>query len=210
MGPLQQTLSNCSTLNQNSDGTICRCIWLPLQTEAALLFENYATQVDYIYRILHLPTIRARLDELYVGLARGSEVNLGTFALFLSIFANSAYFWTPSSCISHLFPGVQEATQGALLWSKTALDVMNHLDRTLSGGIEDVQARMILVLLVYNFEGFSTVTRSLHTSALTIARTMHLHRTDCNNHKDGKKSRETVVETEIKRRVWWHLTATDW
>ena len=207
---MRQTFSNGATLSQNPDGTISRCIWLPLQTEATLLFENYATQVDYIYRILHLPTVRARLDELYASLVGGGEIGLGIVALFLSIFANSAYLWTPSSCIGHLFSGVQEATQGALLWSKTALDVMNHLDRTLSDGIEEVQARMTLVLLVYNFEGFSTVTRLLHTSALTIARTMNLQRTDCNSHKDEKSTKQSIIETEIKRRVWWHLTTTDW
>ena len=175
-----------------------RCIWLPLRKEATFLFENFAAEVDYISRILHLPTVRTRLDELYVGLAHGNDPNLGIIALFLSIFASSAYFWTLSSCIGQLFPGIREATQGALQWSKAALDVMNHLDRTMSGGIEDVQARIILILLVYNFERFSTVTRSLHTSALTIAQTMYFHRTDCNSRGDMERSQESVIETEIK------------
>ena len=203
-------MPNFTTLNQNPDGTIGRCISLPSQTEATALFENYATQVDYIYRILHLPTVRTRLEELYASLARGDEVDPGTVALFLSIFANSAYFWTPRGCIGHLFSSVREATRGALLWSKTALDVMNHLDRTMSGGIEDVQARMILVLLVYNFEGISTVTRCLHASALMIARSLHLHRTDCSKHEKETNFKESIIETEVKRRVWWHLTTTDW
>ena len=210
IGPIQQKLNSTSTLDQNSDGTIVRCIWLPLQTEAILLFENYAKHVDYIYRVLHLPTVRVLLDKLYLRLAQGYEVDLGHVSLLLSIFANSAYFWTPNNCDNHLFTNVQNATQGALLWSKAALDVMDHSSRTLFGGIEDMQARIILGLLIYNFEGFSTVARSLYSSAFTIARSLYLHRTDCGNNREGSKRSRDTIETEIKRRVWWHLTSTDW
>ena len=124
VGPTQSNLKHNSTLEQNSDRSISRCIWLPLQEEAVLLFENYAQHVNYIYQILHLPTVRILLDELYLRLARGYEVRPGHAALLLSIFANSAYFWTPSSYNSHLFLDVQEATHGALLWIKAAVDVI--------------------------------------------------------------------------------------
>lgn len=106
---------------------------------------------------------------------------------------------------------MQEATECSLLWTKATFDVLDHCRRTTTGSMEEIQATIIVTFLVYHLEGFSARIRSLFSSAIAMAREISLHvvdRQDASSHQ--RESVMSVVETEMKRRIWCFLVATDW
>ena len=66
--------------------------------------------------------------------------------------------------------------------------------------------------MTYHLDGFSPRQRLLSASAATIAKDLRLHRLDA----DGGLSKESgldahvAIDREVKRRVFWHIVATDW
>ena len=181
-----------------------------MQGEAVQLLENYAKNIDHLQHVLHTPSVLILLDEVYRNLAQRQPVEPGHVALLLSIFASTAYYWTSRNDRDRLFITLEDANQASVLLSKAALDVLEHSRRTTSGSVEDIQATVILSFLVFNLEGFSATSRSLMSTALIIARDLSLYKVDAHHHEMQGNPQEDSVEIEVKRRVWWHIVATDW
>lgn len=210
---MQQVLTSTSSLrvdNTRSFPGFAKTIWLPTQREAVQLFENYVKNIDYLQHVLHTPSVRRLLDEVYIKLAEPQPVEPCHVALVLSIFASTAYYWTSRNDHDLLFVTLDDANQASLLWSKAALDLLEHSRRTTCGSIEDIQATVILSFLVLNLEGLSATSRSLMRTALIIARDISLYKVDAHHHERRSNHQDDGIEIEVKRRVWWHVVATDW
>jgi hypothetical protein len=187
-----------------------KTVWLPTQREAILLFDNYVKNIDYLQHVISAPSVRVILDEVYVRVVERRLVESSHVALLLSIFASTAYYWTSRNDCDLLFLTLQDANQASLLWSKAALDVLEHSRRTTSGSIEEIQATIILSFLIFNLEGFSARSRSLMTTALVTARNLYLHKLDAQHQEGQGNTMSYCIEAEVKRRIWWHIVATDW
>jgi len=68
---------------------------LPTQAKAEEMLEHFITTIESFYHILHHPTARSRLRDMYSDLAAGKSPTRTRLAFFLGIFAASAHF---SSC----------------------------------------------------------------------------------------------------------------
>jgi Fungal specific transcription factor domain len=189
---------------------LVKSVWLPVHEEAVLLFENYAKNIDYLQHVISAPSVRVILDQVYTHVIEHQPVESSYVALLLSIFASTAYYWTSRSDCDHLFLTSQDASQASLLWSKATLDVLEHSRRTTSGSIEDIQATIILSFLVFNLEGFSARSQSLMATALVTARNLSLHKLDAQHQERQSSLQDSCIEIEVKRRIWWHIVATDW
>ena len=154
------------------------------------------------------------LNDVYAHIIESKPVQSSHVALLLSVFASTAYYCNIRDEVSLLFSTSEESNQAALTWGKAALDILDNSRRTTSGSVEDVQATIVMYFLVLSLEGFSARSRSLMTTALVIARDLSLHRIDAQRHGQQSNSHddriEIAIEIEIKRRVWWHIVATDW
>ncbi|EEP76425.1 predicted protein [Uncinocarpus reesii 1704] len=184
-------------------------VWLPPKREALWLFEDYTEHVAYLHHIVHIPTVRNIIHNLYRNLQLGLPIQPSHVALLLSMFASTAYMLSSSNCSEVLFSNLQNAIQCSFLWCKSALDVLEHSNRTTAGSIEDIQATIILAFVVFNFEGFTARFRILSSSALSMARDLALHRIDAEV-QAPRTGAEKPIQVEIKRRVWWHMVSTDW
>ncbi len=149
-------------------------------------------------------------NDVYGHIMESKPVQSSHVALLLSIFASTAYYWNMHDEVSPLFSTCKDANQAALTWGKAALDVLDYSRRTTSGSMEDIQATIVMGFLVLSLEGFSARSRSLMTTALIIARDLSLHRIDAQRHGQQINTSDDQIEIEIKRRVWWHIVATDW
>lgn len=70
---------------------------------------------------------------------------------------------------------------------------------------------MSLVFLLYHADGFSLKVRALHSSAISVAKELGLHRTDApRNGLPLPRNQAEIVDRELRRRIWWHLACTDW
>ncbi|KAE8393437.1 hypothetical protein BDV23DRAFT_36435 [Aspergillus alliaceus] len=186
-------------------GSMVLNIRLPPKNEASWLLERYTEYIAYIHYVVHIPSSRLLLEDVYKQLSLGSSPEPGHVALLLSIFASTAYMLEAKAADS-LFLNQANAVSYAISWTKAALDTLEYSRRSTQGSIEDVQAAIILSFIIFNIEGFSSRFRTTSSSALIMARDLSLHRIDADTLRDN----EDPVQVEIKRRIWWHMAATDW
>jgi hypothetical protein len=183
-------------------------ISLPTYSIAVQLLQNYESNVRPLCHILHMPTVRSQMRTFYLGIAQGESVLHGQAALLLSLFALSAYFYQPSDT-SELATTKQEAIQISKILSGNALDVLDYSRRNTSGTLEDIQAYIHMAFVSYHLDGFSARGRMLTTIAIGIATELRLHQMDADPPNDETNIR-CLVDREIQRRVFWHVTLTDW
>ncbi|KAB8269075.1 hypothetical protein BDV30DRAFT_230164 [Aspergillus minisclerotigenes] len=189
--------------NPSSVGSCVARVWLPPKNEATWLLKRYAEDVTYLHHILHLPSVRQQMEDLYKQLSLGLRIEPCHVALILSIFASTAYTLTPLTGGDAVFTNEQTAVKCAFLWSKMALDVLEHSSRSTPGSIEDIQATIILSFVIFNFEGFTMRFRALSASALTMARDLSLHRLDARPDRlpGPHAPLDSDIGREIKRRL---------
>lgn len=199
--------------NHATNSGLGQRIWLPDEQEAYALFAVYARTSDYMYHVTHFATIRNMIKDVYGNIKNRCVVHSHEIALLLSILAIGSYFSTykPEES-NNVFPSAESLTLLSELWRTWALDVLDQIRRTGPGSIEELQATIILSLLNHNLEGFSERVRILHSTALSIAQGLQLHIMDSPDQK-AKHPESTIpdiIAKEVKRRLWWHLVASDW
>lgn len=186
--------------------------FLPPREEADLLLDYYVAYVNNLQHFLYVPAVRNIIDSLYTKLHHGVPVGRNHVALAVSIFASSAALCAlPLGDFQQtLFQGSDPA-QASILWINTALELLEQSRITTSGSFEDVQASIVLGFLMYHLEGWSARSRSLLTGAVAIARSLSLHKIDMHAEiTSAALDHATLIENEIKRRVWWSLVSIDW
>lgn len=135
-----------------SGSRVIRRICLPEHKEAHVLFKTYASSIGSWYHIYHRHTVEALLDKVYHQIASGQRPNLAHVALLLSMFAGGAYF--QAFAAETLFAEPKEANQLALSWTHNTLDILDHVERASTPtSIEQLQATIIMSLMIQNFEG---------------------------------------------------------
>lgn len=191
-----------------SHGTIAT---FPEYKIAVLLLQNYESVVDPLCRVLHLPSVRSMLKSFYWQLNQARSPPPGEAALLLSLFALSAFFYQ-GSVGSQVPQGGEDSLQLSKAFATSALDVLDHSRRATSGTLEDVQAYILMMFVIFHFDGFSARGRLLLTTAISLARDLGLHRLDSEaGDLDGRTSSARVlIDREVKRRVFWFLASTDW
>ncbi|TVY30615.1 putative transcription factor lepB [Lachnellula hyalina] len=126
--------------------------------------------------------------------------------LLLAIFAAATQTWVLRDCGRGLFSTCAEANKQSIGWIKAVEDVLDISHRTSSVPIEGIQAISIASFVLLNMEGFTRRTKALFNMALNLSRDLGLHYLD---HPSNAQSANSA-QTEIGRRVWWYLVATDW
>ncbi|KAJ3961582.1 hypothetical protein N0V92_001714 [Colletotrichum tropicale] len=93
------------------------------------------------------------IDTFYNTLSEGEDPSAAQAALILSIAATSAFFFNENSKAFSTFASSEDATQAALAWFRSALNILDQSQQITYGCLAEVQARTILAYLIYNFEG---------------------------------------------------------
>lgn len=176
------------------------------------LVEDYINDPSHLLHIIHAPSTRALVSDVYTRLSHGQQVRNGEVALMLSIAASSAFLWDGRMDVKYTFDSHEDAAYRSRMWRKAAWDLQDQSIRATSGSLQDVHARMVLAELIYNMEGCSPRFRCLQSAALAVAREISLHLIDASDrrHCELLDAMEDVTLREIKRRTWWHLASTDW
>lgn len=187
-----------------------KCAWLPLYEESKQIVDKYLTEITYLHHVVHIPSVRVLVDDLYRNLSSKNTVKLGHVSLLLAILASTAFFWTERDMDKPVFSSVAEADAQSKIWMKIALEVLEYSRVTNSEALEDIQATIIVSFLVCNIVGITSHARYLFATATSMAWQLSLHRIDHPNNAVLDLPRPDSVQAEICRRVWWYLVATDW
>lgn len=186
-------------------------VMLPPKDEAKMLLDYYVKHVDELQHVLFVPHLRIFMDKLYANLHQRVSIAYGQVALLLTVFASAAAMFSHFSCdrVPQFPPS--NAAHASLVWANSALEVMEFSRRTAAGGLEEIQAAIVMAFLLYHVEGFSARSRRLFAGAISTARDMGMHKLDATpSHSSNSPKVADPVDAEIQRRVWWHVVATDW
>lgn len=184
-----------------------RCIDMPSREDAHTLFQDYIDNSYFqIANAMHAPYITSSIGRVYAQLRQGHKVDLGSAALILSFCAASAFFWNRTFSAQFDFLSEDNAATQSQIWRGAAWDLLDQAQRSASHSLDSIQARLVLADLLQNSEGITSRFRQLHSCARTSAYELRLHIVDL----PGNHSLESPLLREVKRRVWWHLVATDW
>ena len=181
---------------------------LPLKGEATLLLDYYFKYIDALQHVFYPPTVSVMMQSVYSNLESGLPVLPSDVALLLAIFASAGALFTyfPGATVPSL--SGTDTARASVFWTDATLELLEFTHRTTARRLEEVQASIILGFLLFHTEGFSTRARCLFANAVAKGRDLLLHKIDAPSNQVQNK--RNGVETEIKRRVWWHVVATDW
>ncbi|KAM7194426.1 hypothetical protein V8F20_007952 [Naviculisporaceae sp. PSN 640] len=201
-----------------------RTIWLPSKEGMSELLNDYVHGQHLFLGIIDPYATRQLIDRVYSDLPHRKAPVLSHIALLLAIAATSAFFWDKDDGrLEYHFSSVFDAANWSVFWRNSAWDVLDQLRREVTGSLEELQATCILAHLISQIEGCPSRYRRLQGNAITIAREISLHVIDApkaflpwDRHLeneaelDRSQVHDTEAVREVKRRVWWHLTGTDW
>ncbi|KAI1734044.1 fungal-specific transcription factor domain-containing protein [Xylaria scruposa] len=203
--------SGSQDISLTYEGPLKNVVVFPTYKTAVVLFDHFETHVDHMCRILNLPIVRSLMKSVYTRINQNESVPPGQAALLLALFALSAFFHQPTRSGEVQAVG-NDKTYLSKFWSRGALDVLEHSRRNTSGTLEDVQALILMSYVTYHLDGFSARYRHLLATAVSMAQDLGLHRLDSDDCdlKSDTSSLRSLIDKEVKRRVYWHLIASDW
>jgi hypothetical protein len=190
----------------------CRQIYLPSKQETLRLFQVYFEYVGWYQNIIHEPHARDMIEDVYHQVVHVSTTTAPRgLALILSVIALSVVFEPLDEDLVACLPNLKERLKKSALYLRMATDCMEMHDRRMNHSLESVQAMIVLQFLVNHIEAFSSRCRALLTDAIRVAYSLGLHLIDSTaTQRNPSRNERDPTQHEIKRRVWWYLTATDW
>lgn len=187
-------------------------VLLPTHSEGLLVFERFKQYVSHYHHITYMPTLESQIKGVYKALAEGQQPDIAHVTLLLTVVATVLYF--TKFLDDDFFPDTQsdDREKTFVLCFRSALDLLDHARRALTVSLELIQSAIILLFLDFNLEGLTQRVRGLLVQAISVARELGMHRLDCLASRGGEhpQTLELMVATEMQRRMWWHLVATDW
>lgn len=183
---------------------------VPCLEETIQFFRCYVEHQNALQHIIHVPSVDAMIPQLLASLQGLHPVRYSDLMLVLSILASIAGYWSQDNSTPSLFASRREALTVSMYWLRCALDVLEYVWRTAAPDLESIQAITLLIFLIYHTEGFSPMLRRLHASAVSSAKDIGMHLTDSTQCKRPEETQQQIIDTEMRRRVWWHLASTDW
>ncbi|PLN77659.1 hypothetical protein BDW42DRAFT_202522 [Aspergillus taichungensis] len=208
VGPIYQLLENVSAA-RNEAAPWPPSVQLPTKDEAMSLFQYFLDNVLYLHPVFQPHSLQHMIDAVYGHPSTPAQSKVADIALLLSILASASHLWRPQRSKCLVFLSAKEAASMSLIWSNAALDILEYSKRTTAASIEDLQATIVISYVIYNSQGFSPMFRTLHSNMIVMARDLSLHKTD--SPRTGETSLSPCqLDAEVKRRLWWHIAATDW
>ncbi|PVH76458.1 hypothetical protein DL98DRAFT_292932 [Cadophora sp. DSE1049] len=181
---------------------------LPSRSQGEVLLNYYFDHVNWIYHIIHKPTVRKLFDTLYTDIEMGRMPDYGHLSLIATLFALSAYFCGHTS---GLYFKPSEAMNYSRRWTLLAQEALSAANCLANPTVETLQSLILIAAHMMANIGAIATLRTLSATIMHAARTMSLHTLDTPRNKKLRES-TTVdhVDLEVKRRLWWHIASTDW
>ncbi|KAL2820172.1 hypothetical protein BDW59DRAFT_181534 [Aspergillus cavernicola] len=167
----------------------------PPVPHAVALFETFKTNVSPLVHVFHMPT----LDRLFWdAIAAMDSLDKNVEALLFAVYYSAVISLDSEQCVTLL--GITRAS--ALETYRFAVEqAMARADLLNTQNLILLQAAVLFLTALRNEDDSRTVW-SLSALVYHIAQAMGLHR-------DGEAFGLRPLETELRRRLWWHICLLD-
>ncbi|KAL4902521.1 hypothetical protein BDW74DRAFT_157961 [Aspergillus multicolor] len=160
------------------------------------LWRIYQESVAPMIAIIHIPSISAKLDEMCA--KPESDLEPGYRALVLAIGFAAAVSMTAQQCLSVLDEDHDACIHEYRIVVEQALVEANLINTT---DIHVLQAAVLFLLCLRRHADLQLIWAQ-SAVVVRVAQRQGLHR-------DGQQLGLTPFETEIRRRLWWHICILD-
>ncbi|KAL4780092.1 hypothetical protein BJX76DRAFT_339132 [Aspergillus varians] len=167
----------------------------PQVPHAVALFEIFKTNVAPVVCVFHMPTLERMFWD---AIASMDTVDKNVEALLFAIYYTAVISLDPEQCLNVLGiprPSALETYRFAIEQATARADLLNTQNLIL------LQATVLFLTALRNEDDSRTVW-SLTALIYHIAQAMGLHR-------DGETFGLRPLETELRRRLWWHICLLD-
>lgn len=167
----------------------------PSLTQLFVLWKIFEENVDPVVRILHRPTVRnviIKASSNTETLSKSQEV------LLFAIYYGAVCSLTPAQCNHQLGEDKDQMSSRFRFAVEQALARANFLN---TSSLMVLQALVLFLICVRSQDDTRTVW-SLSGLATRLAQALGVHR-------DGTVFGLTPFETEMRRRLWWHISILD-
>lgn len=167
----------------------------PTPTQAFILYKTYEQNVAPLLTVVHKPTIR----NLIIGAAmNGESIDRSNEALLFAVYLAAVISMPPEQCLAELGDGRDTTISRFRFATEQALARANLLN---SRNISLLQAAVLFISCVHRVDHGRFVW-TMCSVLLRLATGLGLHR-------DGTNFRLSPFETEMRRRLWWHIVILD-
>lgn len=167
----------------------------PSPSQIFILWEIFKENVDPVLKILHGPTVKNVIMKAAVS---ASSLTKANESLFYSICFASVVSMTDDQCRSLLGDDKDKLMQKYRFATEQALARANFLN---SSNLMILQA-FVMFLMCVKFVDTSRSIYALSGLAMSQAQAQGLHR-------DGTNFDLNPFDTEMRRRLWWHVSLLD-
>jgi len=167
----------------------------PTPSQTFILWEVFKENVDPVVRILHRPTARMILMNAASNLDRVSKPNE---ALLFAIYFGAVVSLTPEQCQQLLDEPKETLVKKYRFATEQALARADFLN---SSSLICLQAFCFFLIIVRHCDD-SRLVWSLGGLVIHLAQALGIHR-------DGTNFDLNPFDTEMRRRLWWHISLLD-
>ncbi|KAF9891452.1 hypothetical protein FE257_003918 [Aspergillus nanangensis] len=168
----------------------------PSPSQVFLLWEVFKENVAPVVPIIHKPSFEAYLMEMA---ATPEKMDLNRKALLLVVFLSTVISMTDEECVRDL-----DDTRPQLLttYKEAITSIFSRMRVLETRNLTLLQAFVLYLSCTRKYLEETSYVWAMTTVALRLARNMNLHR-------DGASIGMDPFETEMRRRIWWHICFLD-
>lgn len=177
---------------------------LPSQQVCQALIDAFCEHLNWMCGCVHVPTLTRLYNDFWTLPARNQSQDGMFLVLLFAILSNAAFLLDDSQLVAAgLVP--QQLRRSAPIWFDCCLATFFRCHGMTRPSLMACQAMVTL-----NYAFHLTRNTRIHVTICAIiaamARAMNLHLLG----GEYAGSPEDVVRREIGRRIWWHMTETEW
>lgn len=167
----------------------------PTPTQAFILWKTYEQNVAPLLTVAHRPTVR----NLIINVAmNGDSIDKSNEALAFAVYLAAVISMPPEQCLAELGDDRDSTISRFRFATEQALARANLLN---SRNINLLQAAVLFISCVHRLDHGRFVW-TMSSVILRLATGLGLHR-------DGTNFGLSPFETEMRRRLWWHIVIVD-
>jgi hypothetical protein len=141
----------------------------------------------------------------------GQEPDIANVLLMLTVFAGAALAWTPELLEKLGVSSPEDENLANKAYVDLALAILENSQSPLPASTTSFPAIETLAHIATYTYGYHAKVVLLRTRARLMARELGVHRLDAVDSREERMLKgENLIETEVLRRAWWSMVATDW
>jgi hypothetical protein len=159
-----------------------------------------------------MPLARELMEETYRDImTNGAEPDISNMLLLFTVFAGAAVAWTPELLEKLGVSLKEDENLSNNNYVDLAVAIIENPHSPLSTSATSFSSVETLAHIATYTYGYHVKLVLLRTRARLMARELGVHRLDAvDSHEERMLKGENMIETEVLRRAWWSLVATDW